>query len=89
MVSNHVVIYLKCLKHFHFYNYSTDAFLSFDIGLHSYSGNVTLPFMSDKPATHALVFILHGITTPWKQTVAYYFTPDATPGHLLWQVIDL
>ena len=63
--------------------------ISCDLGLHSYTGNVSLPFTSDKPATHALVFILHGITTPWKQTVAYYFTPDATPGNFLWQVIDI
>ena len=37
--------------------------ISCDLGLHSYTGNVSLPFTSDKPATHALVFILHAITT--------------------------
>jgi len=52
-----------------------------------YAGLVTEPFVSEKPATHALVFILHGITVPWKQTVAYYLTPDAVPGSVLWQVI--
>jgi len=51
-----------------------------------YSGYVTPPFVSDKPATHALVVILRGLAIPWKQTVAYYFTPDAMSGLLLWKV---
>jgi len=55
-------------------------------GLKMYSGYVTPPFVSDKPATHALVVILRGLAIPWKQTVAYYFTPDAMSGLLLWKV---
>jgi len=51
-------------------------------------GYVTSPFSGDKPATHALVFILRGIAHSWKQTVAYYFTGNSTPGDLLWTVGD-
>ena len=58
------------------------------IGLRTYAGMVTHPFISDRPATHALVFILHGMTVPWKQVVAYFLTPDAVPGNLLWQVLN-
>ena len=36
-------------------------------------GKVDLPEHSGE-ATHALVFMCSGITTRWKQTVAYYFT---------------
>jgi len=58
-------------------------------GLRTYSGSVTQPFISTRPASHALVYVLHGITVPWKQTVAYYFTSASTPGQLLWQVWQL
>lgn len=29
-------------------------------------------------ATHALVFMLGGVTSRWKQTVAYHFSPDSS-----------
>ena len=64
-----------------------NSVIDMSTGLHSYAGYVTSPFVSEKPATHALVFILHGLTAPWKQTVAYYFTPDSMPGITLWQVL--
>ena len=56
------------------------------LGLGKYVGFVTAPFREEKPATHALVFILRGISHSWKQTVAYYFTGNSTPGDLLWTV---
>ena len=36
-------------------------------------GRIDIPGHEGK-ATHALVFMLPGITTRWKQTVAYYMT---------------
>ena len=41
--------------------------------------HVTLPAHSGT-ATHALVFMLGGETTRWKQTVAYYFTGNSVDG---------
>jgi hypothetical protein len=55
-------------------------------GLQNYVGTVSEPFKSNKPASHALVFILRGVAVSWKQTVAYYFTGDSTPGAQLWEV---
>lgn len=45
----------------------------FDISTKQYLGNVDLPGHSGL-ATHALVFMLGGVNSRWKQTVAYYFT---------------
>jgi len=59
------------------------------VGLKTYTGMVTHPFVSEKPATHALVFILHGMTVSWKQVVAYFLTPDNVSGDLLWQVCQV
>ena len=42
-------------------------------------GEVTLPGHSGR-ATHAMVFMLSGISTRWKQTVAYYFTGNSVYG---------
>lgn len=55
-------------------------------GLNKYVGQVSPPFTSSEPATHALVFIIRGIAYSWKQTVAYYFTSNSTSGKLLWTV---
>jgi hypothetical protein len=55
-------------------------------GLKSYAGYISPPFENKGPATHALVFILHGLTVPWKQTVAYYLTGNSTTGKQLWEV---
>lgn len=51
----------------------------YDISTSSYIGNVTLPNHSGV-ATHALVIMLGGISTRWKQTVAYYFSGDSVNG---------
>jgi hypothetical protein len=45
----------------------------------NFIGDVTLPGHSGA-ATHSLVFMIGGITTRWKQTVAYYFTSNSTDG---------
>jgi len=55
-------------------------------GLKKYVGFVTKPFQSATPATHVLVYIVRGVFSPWKQTIAHYFTANSTPGNLLWQV---
>jgi hypothetical protein len=45
----------------------------YDPGTGKIHGYINLPMHSGK-ATHALVFMLSGITTRWKQTVAYFMT---------------
>lgn len=42
-------------------------------------GNVTLPNHTGN-ATHAMVIMLGGVTSRWKQTVAYHFTGNSTDG---------
>ena len=37
--------------------------------------------------THALVFMLGGVTTRWKQTVAYYFTGNSTNSRLIKDIV--
>ena len=60
--------------------------LEYDAGSDSVYGNVTLPKHSGI-ATHALVFMLGGITTRWKQTVAYYYTSNSTDGTVFKDII--
>ena len=50
---------------------------------------VTPPFNKcvNEKATHALVFMVHGIYKSWKQPVAYFFTGNSIPGNSLWEVI--
>lgn len=45
----------------------------YDMSTKKYIGSVTLPGHSGT-ATNALVFMIVGISSRWKQTVAYYFT---------------
>jgi len=49
-------------------------------------GQVTLPGHSGQ-ATHAMVFMLAGISSRWKQTVAYYFTGNSVFGSALKPII--
>ncbi|CAM4571720.1 unnamed protein product [Leuciscus chuanchicus] len=42
-------------------------------------GNITLPDHEGQ-ATHALVFMLAGVTTRWKQVVAYHYSGNSTKG---------
>lgn len=59
---------------------------SYDTSLKKYFGNVTLPDHSGL-ATHVLVFMLGGITSRWKQVVAYYFTSDSVNGDIFKNII--
>ena len=49
-------------------------------------GEVSLPGHSGK-ATHAMVFMLSGISTRWKQTVGYYFTGNSVYSSALKPII--
>jgi len=42
-------------------------------------GDVTLP-NHEGPATHALAFMIGGVSSNWKQTVCYHFTPNSVDG---------
>ena len=53
--------------------------IDFDVKSGCFIGNVNLPD-HEGIATHVLVFMLGGLTTRWKQTVAYFFTGNATDG---------
>lgn len=53
--------------------------VEYDVRTGRLMGEVTLPGHSGK-ATHAMVFMLSGISTRWKQTVAYYFTGNSVFG---------
>jgi hypothetical protein len=54
---------------------------------HSVSGHVTLPNHEGEYATHVLVIMLGGITSRWKQAVAYFFSPDSVDGAVLGQIV--
>ena len=62
------------------------ASVEFDPVSGSLMGKVTLPQHSGN-ADHALVFMLGGITTRWKQTVAYHFTSNSTDGSVFKDII--
>ena len=49
-------------------------------------GNVTLPGHCGS-ATHALVFMLGGLSSRWKQTVAYHFTGNSTDGTVMKPIV--
>lgn len=49
-------------------------------------GDVTLPGHSGV-ATHSMVFMLGGVSTRWKQTVAYYFTGNSVDGSVLADIV--
>jgi hypothetical protein len=66
---------------------SITAGVEFDIRSGRFIGDVSLPGHSGA-ATHGLVFMLGGIATRWKQTVAYYFTSNATDGSVLADIVS-
>lgn len=49
-------------------------------------GDVTLPGHSGV-ATHSMVFMLGGVSTRWKQTVAYFFTGNSVDGSVLCDIV--
>jgi len=61
---------------------SVKTSLDYDIRTENFVGDVTLPQHSGT-ATHALVFVVAGITTRWKQTVSYFFTSNSIDGSVL------
>ncbi len=60
--------------------------IEWDKALDQLTGYVNLPRHSGK-ANHALVFMLSGISTRWKQVVAYYYTGSSTNGSVLKDII--
>jgi len=58
----------------------------FDVSLNKNVGNITLP-NHEGTATNVLVFMLGGISTRWKQTVAYYFTGPSVNGTVYSNII--
>ena len=64
--------------------------VEYDKGLKKLVGFVSPQFQPAKAtnelAEHALVFMVKGIRTPYKQTVAWYLTGKGTTGHKLWQI---
>lgn len=60
--------------------------MEFDVGTGEFTGHVTLP-SHEGVATHACVFLLGGITSRWKQVVAYYFTGSSISGNVLCDII--
>jgi hypothetical protein len=60
--------------------------LNLSLDLADFIGDVTLPCHSGA-ATHGLVFMLGSVATRWKQTVAYYFTSNATDGSVLTDIV--
>jgi len=65
--------------------------LEFDRSINRYIGSISpevggpddVPVLSD----HALVFMLRGMTSNWKQVVAYFFTGSSVEGGLLWGLV--
>ncbi|XP_075752306.1 uncharacterized protein LOC142818019 [Rhipicephalus microplus] len=46
-------------------------------------GGQTMPENPDEPAHHALVFMVGGLNTRWKQVIAYHFTGSHVEGSIL------
>ena len=59
----------------------------FDTSLNKYFEDVTLPEHTGI-ATHVLVFMLGGVTTRWKQVVAYHFTGNSVNGAVFKNIIE-
>jgi hypothetical protein len=68
--------------------------LEYDRGLNTFLGRVSdgLSLSSSVGssqialASHALVFMVRGLTTAWKQVIAYYLTGDSMSGVSLWDI---
>ena len=56
----------------------------YDPSTNCYIGNVTLPGHDENVlATHGLVFMLAGLASRWKQSIALFYTGDSVKGHEL------
>jgi len=60
---------------------SITSSVEYDSRIGRFLGDATLPEHTGV-ATHCLVFMIAGITTRWKQTVAYYYTSNSTNGRV-------
>ena len=60
--------------------------VEYDISSGELVGDVTLPRHFGS-ADHALVFMLGGVTSRWKQTIAYHFTTGSTDGTVFKDII--
>ena len=65
---------------------SITPFIEYDTRSGRLMRDITLSGHHGK-ATHAMVFMLAGISTRWKQTVAYYFTSNYVYGSALKPII--
>jgi hypothetical protein len=62
----------------------------YDVKSDSFIGKVTLPGLpEDQDATKVLVFMLAGVTTRWKQMVAYFYTGNSVEGRLIGQQVKI
>ena len=67
-------------------------YVEYDKGLKRYVGfvNATLNNTDElEMATHALVFVVRGLTMHWKQVVAYAFTGNSTSPQKLWNFVKM
>lgn len=65
------------------------AQIEYDASLKELTGYTTLP-KTGKAATHALVAMIRGIATYWKQVVSWHLTANSVPGAILHShVIDI
>ena len=65
---------------------SISSAIEYDSSIGQIIGNVNLPHHAGQ-ATHGLVFMLAGISSRWKQIVAYYLTGNKTDGKVFQQII--
>ena len=66
---------------------SITASVELDNRTGTFVGDVTLPGHSGT-ATHSLVFMLGGLRSRWKQTVAYFFTGNSTNGGIFYDYLS-
>jgi len=59
---------------------------NYDVKTGSCYGDVTLPNHSGA-ATHALVFMIGGLATHWKQALCYHFTPNSVDGAVFTDIV--
>ena len=65
---------------------SITASIEYDTSISQFIGTVNLPNQSGQ-ATHGLVFMLAGVSSTWKQIVAYHLTGNKTDGTVFGKII--
>lgn len=64
--------------------------IQFDIGTQSYIGKITVPLAKssdEADATHAMVFMIVGLCSKYKQIVAYELTGDSVNAQKFLEII--